>query len=116
MDPIRAAAPLPPVSSPATVTPIRPVAEPAPSEAAPPRVLDPAVSLDVKPEATETKPPEPERRAYIRDAESQSLVFRVTDPSTGDVVMQIPNEVILKARVYARETTPFAGERVAKTA
>lgn len=116
MDPIRAAAPLPPVSSPATVTPVRALAEPGQGETAPARTLDPAVALDLKPDAAEAKPPEPERRAYIRDAESRSLVFRVTDPATGDVVMQIPNEVILKARAYAREATPFVGERISKTA
>lgn len=116
MDPIRVAASLPPISSPANVTPVRPVAELTESEATPPRILDPAVLLGLRPEAAEAKPPEPEQRAYVRDAESESLVFRVTDPATGDVVMQIPNEVIIKARVYARETTAFAGERVAKTA
>ncbi|GJE69104.1 flagellar protein FlaG [Methylorubrum podarium] len=115
MDPIRAAAATPPIST-APVTPVRPVAETPRSEAQASRVLDPAVTLAVNPENTEAKPSEPERRAYVRDAESQSLVFRVTDPQTGDVVMQIPDEVILKARAYARESAPFPGERIAKTA
>ncbi len=120
MDPIRAAVSTPPVST-AAVTPIRPVAEPIRSEAPASRVLAPAVSVDVGPEnseakATEAKPTEPERRAYIRDADSQSLVFRVTDPQTGDVVMQIPDEVILRARAYAREATVPPGELVAKSA
>ena len=114
MDPIRAAASPPPIST-APVTPIRPVAEALRDEAPASRVLDPAVTVAVNPES-EAKPAEPERRAYTRDAESQSLVFRVTDPQTGDVVMQIPDEVILKARVYARETAPYPGERIAKTA
>ncbi|CAO4142537.1 Flagellar protein FlaG [Methylorubrum thiocyanatum] len=115
MDPIRAAAPTPPVST-SPVTPIRPVAEPVRNEASASRALDPAVSVEVKPEAAEAKPREPERRAYMRDADTQSLVFRVTDPQTGDVVMQIPDEVILKARAYAREAAPPPGERIAKTA
>ncbi|MBB2960366.1 flagellar protein FlaG [Methylobacterium sp. R2-1] len=115
MDPIRAAASTPPVST-TPVTPVRPVADTDRNEASTSRVLDPAVTVAVSPENTEAKPSEPERRAYIRDAESKSLVFRVTDPQTGDVVMQIPDEVILKARAYARETTPFPGERLAKTA
>ncbi|BAU90340.1 hypothetical protein MPPM_1735 [Methylorubrum populi] len=115
MDTIRAAATTPPLST-TPVTPIRPVAETVRDQAPASRLLDPAVTIAVSPESTETKPTEPERRAYIRDAESESLVFRVTDPQTGDVVMQIPDEVILKARAYARETTPYPGERVAKTA
>ncbi|MEH3118092.1 MAG: flagellar protein FlaG [Methylorubrum populi] len=114
MDPIRAAASTPPVST-APITPVRPVAETARSEALASRTLDPAVTVAVKPESTEAKPSEPERRAYVRDAESQSLVFRVTDPQTGDVVMQIPDEVILKARTYARESSASPGERVAKS-
>lgn len=113
MDPIRAAAPTPPVST-APITPVRPVAEADRSEEPTSRVLAPAVSVDVKPEAAEDKPPE--RRAYVRDTESQSLVFRVTDPQTGEVVMQIPDEVILKARTYARDSAPPPGERVARVA
>lgn len=115
MDAIRPLPPTPPVAPAPTVTPIRPVA--APSNGPEPRVLDPAVSIDVRPDSAEAKPAEPERRAYVRDQNSESLVFRVTDPKTGDVVMQIPNEVILRARAYARETTSaFSGERLVKTA
>lgn len=113
MDPIRAAAPMPPIST-SPVTPVRPVAEPVRNEAPASRTLDPAVSVEVTPEAADAK--QPERRAYTRDADSQSLVFRVTDPQTGDVVMQIPDEVILKARAYARESAPSPGERVARKA
>jgi len=115
MDPIRAAASTPPVST-APITPVRPIAETVRDEAPASRVLDPAVTVAVNPESADTKPSEPERRAYTRDADSQSLVFRVTDPQTGDVVMQIPDEVILKARAYAREAAPSPGERIAKTA
>ena len=115
MDAIRPLTSTPPVAPAATVSPVRSVA-PAEGAAAESRLLDPAVSLDLRPEAAEAKPAEPERRAYVRDAQSQSLVFRVTDPKTGDVVMKIPDEVVLKARVYAKETTSvFTGERVART-
>ncbi|GAB6842114.1 hypothetical protein HNR00_003996 [Methylorubrum rhodinum] len=115
MDAIRPLPPTPPVAPAPAVTPIRPAA--GSSNGSDSRVLDPAVSIDVRPEAGEAKPTEPERRAYIRDRDSESLVFRVTDPKTGDVVMQIPNEVILRARAYARETTAaFSGERLVKTA
>ncbi len=114
MDAIRPAPPMPPVTAAPTVTPVRPVA--GPSNGPESRVLDPAVSIDVRPEASAAKPSEPEQRAYIRDQDTASLVFRVTDPKTGDVVMQIPDEVILKARAYAREAAPSPGERIAKTA
>ena len=115
MDAIRPLPPTPSVAPASTVTPIRPVA--GPSNGTDSRVLDPAVSIDVRSDAAEAKPSEPERRAYVRDRDSESLVFRVTDPKTGDVVMQIPDEVILRARAYAREnTSAFSGERLVKTA
>ncbi|SFL29479.1 flagellar protein FlaG [Methylorubrum salsuginis] len=115
MDAIRPAPPTPPVAQASGITPIRPVA--GPSNGPDSRVLDPAVSIDVRPEASEAKPAQPEQRAYVRDQDSASLVFRVTDPKTGDVVMQIPTEVVLRARAYARETTTaFSGERLVKTA
>ncbi len=115
MDAIRPAPPTPPVAPAPTVTPVRPVA--GPSDGPESRVLDPAVSIDVHPDAAEAKPSEPERRGYIRDQDSASLVFRVTDPKTGDVVMQLPTEMVLRARAYARENTAaFSGERLVKTA
>lgn len=115
MDALRPLPPTPPVAPAPTVTPIRPVS--GASSGPESRVLDPAVSIDVRPEAAEAKPAEPERRAYVRDRGSESLVFRVTDPKTGDVVMQIPDEVILRARAYARESSAaFSGERLVKTA
>lgn len=115
MDAIRPLTSTPPVTPAPTVAPVRSVA-PTDGAGAESRLLEPAVSLDLRPEAGEAKPDEPERRAYVRDAQSQSLVFRVTDPKTGDVVMQIPDEVVLKARIYAKETTSvFTGERVART-
>ncbi|CAO4163805.1 flagellar protein FlaG [Methylorubrum populi] len=115
MDPIRPAASISPVST-SPILPLRPVTDGTRSDTQTSRTLDPAVSLDVKPEAAEAKLPDSERRAYVRDADSQSLVFRVTDSQTGEVVMQIPDEIVLKARVYAREAYVPTGERVAKTA
>lgn len=115
MDAIRPAPPTPPVAQASGITPIRPVA--ASSNGPESRVLDPAVSVDVRSDTTEAKTAQPEQRAYVRDQASASLVFRVTDPQAGDVVMQIPTEVILRARAYARETTTaFSGEHLVKTA
>lgn len=115
MDPIRPLSPSPSVGPSNAVTPVRPVV--GASNGSEPRVLDPAVSIDVRPQAGDAKPTEPDRRAYVRDRDSAALVFRVTDPKTGDVVMQIPDEVVLRARAYARENTAaFSGERLVKTA
>ncbi|WP_375464085.1 hypothetical protein [uncultured Methylobacterium sp.] len=92
------------------VTPIRPVPAPGPAGG---DVLGPAVSLRIGPDAagapaasngkTVQARPEAESRGYVRDAESRSLVFQVVDPASGDIVVQIPDAVVLKARAYARE-------------
>jgi hypothetical protein len=49
------------------------------------------------------------RRAIERhlsiDPQTKSLVLKVTEEPSGDVVRQIPDEVILKLRAYVRELT-----------
>ena len=42
------------------------------------------------------------RRTTI-DAEARAVVYRDTDVSTGELLMQFPNEAILKLRAYVRE-------------
>lgn len=81
--------------------PIRPAArEPEPAE----QKLDPAVTLDIGPEA------KPERAArtetdyttkFVRDPEAKTLVYQVVDPASGDVVVQLPSATVLKNRAYA---------------
>ena len=125
MEPVRLI-PLPiPLSAPTAASdmPLRPVASVAPPAAVgvPERqVLDPAVSVELNPDAASTAKgddePEPDRRGFERDAETQALVFRITDALNGDVIVQIPNEVVLKARAYGRQPEAPTGERVAKTA
>ncbi|AWN42045.1 hypothetical protein [Methylobacterium durans] len=104
---IRAVATSPPVAAatPVTATPPRPDAR-----AEPQTPLAPAVSLSIG-EAAEARAGSEAaqqgagRGAYTRDAESQTLVYQVVDPASGDIVIQIPDEVVLRARVYAREAS-----------
>ncbi|GLS45794.1 hypothetical protein [Methylobacterium brachythecii] len=79
------------------------------------RTLDPAVSLDLSPEAANRRRAD-ESRGYVRDKDSESVVFRITDTVSGDVIVQIPNEIVIKARVYGREQNPPVGERIEKHA
>lgn len=119
MDPIR---PVPSPPSGPAVPEVRPI-PPVPAGAAPePRALEPAVSVDLRGQEpnpggrTDRQSGEAEKRGFVRDADSRSLVFQVTDARTGDVVIQIPNTVVLKARAYAREAEGPVGERVARSA
>ncbi|MEH3147629.1 MAG: hypothetical protein PGN34_20295 [Methylobacterium frigidaeris] len=76
--------------------------------------LEPAVTLDLSPEAqraagapaqaaaTPADAPAAQGR-YRRDTESREMVFQVIDPS-GTVVDQLPSEASLRARTYARES------------
>lgn len=94
---------LQPAASAAASLALNPVrAVPAAAEAGPADgpTLGPAVSVSIGSEGG-AAPPEAERRGYTRDADSRALVFQVVDPRSGEVVMQIPDEVVLKARVYA---------------
>lgn len=119
MDPIRPAAILP--SSPVVDAPQRPAVQPIGGGAtsgtgAERQVLDPAVSVEFSADAAEVPPAQSERRSYERDAQTEALVFRVTDMANGDVIVQIPDEVVLKARAYLRQDTVSAGERVERHA
>lgn len=111
-----------PVSPPSAPTPISVPVENRP-QAVPERTpLGPAYSLSITAEAApdaQTKG-EAARQAeakasadgvYIRDTDSRSYVFQVVDPLSGDVTIQIPSEVVLKARVYARESSEAAPQR-----
>lgn len=80
------------------------------------QVLNPAVSIDVKPDAGDTSPAAAERRRIERDAETQTLVYRVTDTISGELIVQIPDATVLKARAYARQVEAAAGERVERHA
>lgn len=113
MEPVRPVSA--PSAPPALEPPPRPVAPipSSPSAVERPR-LEPAVSLDLSAEAAEQAAPE--RRGYDLDTESRTLVYRVTDPVSGDVIVQIPDEIVLKARVYARQDAAQAGAQVERRA
>ncbi|WP_082494565.1 MULTISPECIES: hypothetical protein [unclassified Methylobacterium] len=96
--PIRTAAPAP-------VVPVKAADAPA---AAP---LQPAVRLDIRPisnpasPVAENRPVEveaerTERRVTV-DQDTKTLVYQLVDPGSGDVVVQLPDPVVLKARAYA---------------
>ncbi|MER2268854.1 hypothetical protein [Methylobacterium oxalidis] len=108
---IRAIATPPPVTPAPAVTPSQTARQGAQPQQAP---LAPAVSLSIG-ENAEARPSAEaaqqgaERGGYTRDAESQTLVYQVVDPASGDVVIQIPDAVVLRARVYAREASEAAG-------
>jgi flagellar protein FlaG len=122
-----------PLSAPPAPAPIEPERPASPPEvqarardaSAP---LDPAVTVDISPEAKRTAddaaPAEAEtarsEARYRRDADSQQMVFQVVDPSSGTVLDQLPSEAALRAKTYARETqaaqTAILGTTVARTA
>jgi hypothetical protein len=71
--------------------------------------LDPAVTLDLSPDArrtiardAETPETKADRAHYRRDPDSKQIVFQVVG-SDGSVVEQLPSEAVLRARTYARE-------------
>lgn len=102
--------------------PAAPLARPAPAgaeggrQAGERQILEPAVSIDVKSDAGESAPAAVERRRIERDDETQTLVYRVTDSVSGDLIVQIPDAVVLKARAYARQVEAAAGERIERHA
>jgi hypothetical protein len=98
------------------------------ASASPP--LEPAVTLDLSPEARkpagQTAEPPPEssevgsdRALYRRDPDSRQIVFQVVGPD-GSVVEQLPSEAVLRARTYARKAqaarTAEIGTSVARSA
>lgn len=102
-----------------TAAPIRSVT-PAPVQAIPPvappqpvaKPLEPAVRLDIRsgdrpvpvaeePRPAETAPVDRTERRVTIDADTKSVVYQVVDAEYGDIVIQIPDPVVLKARAYA---------------
>lgn len=54
--------------------------------------LDPPVKLDIGATAHDAR--------FIRDTATQALVFQVVDPGSGDVIVQLPTETVLRNRAY----------------
>ncbi|NEU13281.1 flagellar protein FlaG [Methylobacterium sp. BTF04] len=101
------------ISSISAVTPIRPpTPSPAPAQPADsPAALAPAVRIDIrKPETARDANPEktkaglPSDEAVDRrnsiDPDTKTIVYQVVDQASGDVVVQIPDAVVLKTRAY----------------
>lgn len=102
------------ISSISAVTPVRsPAPTPAPAQPAEtPERLGPAVRIDIRrPDAArdaagakpETAPPLEEAldRRHSVDPDTKTIVYQVVDQASGDVVVQIPDAVVLKSRAYA---------------
>ena len=107
-----------PGAGPAPVQPVARVSGPEP--------LAPAVRLDIRNPAPERDAPQPapdtaapnEARVRI-DRDTRTVVYQEVDPASGDVIIQLPDPVILKARAYAeraaaaRATTEHPLDRTA---
>ncbi len=83
--------------------------------------LEPAVSVEVRPDA---QPAEGDRKAagdyrgrYVKDLDSQEIVYQVVDPGSGTVMVQLPSPQALDARAYAqRAAAARAAQSEAKEA
>ncbi|MGH1588883.1 flagellar protein FlaG [Methylobacterium phyllosphaerae] len=60
-----------------------------PTNAAP---LEPAVKLDIGSNGGKAR--------YIQDRDTSTIVFQVVDPSSGNVIEQLPSETALRNRAY----------------
>ena len=60
--------------------------------------LEPAVKLDIGSNGSKAR--------FIQDPDTSTIVFQVVDPSSGNVLEQLPSETALRNRAYdsARET------------
>jgi flagellar protein FlaG len=61
------------------------------------------------------------RRATVVDPQTRQMVFRATDPRSGRVLVQIPDEALLRLRAYvqkeaARQSKASEGLKVEKIA
>jgi hypothetical protein len=75
-----------------------------PSQAINPTPTIPQVRTDVrKPEVD--KPAPGASRVVIVDPQTDSLVFRSLDPTTGGIIAQIPAQALLRQRAYVHSQT-----------
>ena len=89
--------PAPVVASIPAAAPTRPVA--AEPERTP---LEPAVKIYLSADAPSPAADKAEYRAQVvRDNDTREMVYQVLDPLSGDIVVQLPSGVVLKARAYA---------------
>lgn len=101
------------ISSISAVTAVRPPAPAATPTQQPeaPASLAPAVRIDIrKPDAARDDSParsqpqpfaeEAVDRRHSVDPDTKTMVFQVVDQASGDIVVQIPDATVLKARAY----------------
>ncbi|WP_143103823.1 hypothetical protein [Methylobacterium gossipiicola] len=91
-----------------------------------PTRLGPAVTFDIHTTRPDHDDEAPEghdrhaaqatqREARIRiDQDTKSIVYQEVDPSSGDIVIQLPDPVVLKARAYADRAAAAASEAAAE--
>lgn len=114
--------PVPTVRAAASVVSSQPIETPVPQ----PIRLEPAVRVDIRagdqaqagaeegtraepdPDSSSTRAAEQERRITIDEA-TKTIVYQVVDTSSGDVVVQLPDAIVLKARAYAETAAIRAG-------
>lgn len=103
------------ISSVGAVAAVRaPVPAPGPAQQpdSSPTGLAPAVRIDIR--AAETPPSAANGRSETKassedsvqrhnriDPDTKTVVYQEVDPASGDIVVQIPDAVVLKARAYA---------------
>lgn len=96
---------IPPVSQgPQGIDAIAATAAPAPQTAenteTPSKSLEPAVKVDIGSDSHEAR--------FVRDVDTSAIVFQVVDPTSGDVLAQLPSENALRNRAYANAGAPSA--------
>ncbi len=74
----------------ATAAPPPPTPESVPT---PTKNLEPAVKVDIGANSHEAR--------FVRDVDTSAIVFQVVDPTSGDVLAQLPSENALRNRAYA---------------
>jgi hypothetical protein len=88
----------PALAAPATATPT----DLPPSQAVNPTPSIPAARTDTR-KATEKSPGT--SHAVVVDPQTDELVFRSLDPSSGIVIEQVPSQALLRQRVYVEAQT-----------
>lgn len=68
------------------------VTQEAPEPQTPAKPLEPAVKLDIGTNGGKAR--------YVQDPDTSSIVFQVVDPSSGNVIDQLPSETALRNRAY----------------
>jgi hypothetical protein len=86
------------------VTPPAPAPAPAPQPQAATDTFGPATKVEIGAEAPRSAPGQNRLETMISiDDTTRSVVFKSLNPSTGDVVFQLPDESKLRLRAYLDE-------------